>query len=111
MAISKAKKAEKISLKVLDYAGNTVVAFPDVKAEPGLHRVGWNLARGGGRVAAGTYRVLLLVDGEDQGQPLRVEDDPNVPGPLIAAEEDNEEEEEKEMKREQEARPAKKGDY
>ncbi len=105
------KKAEKISLKVLDYAGNTVVAFPDVKAEPGLHRVGWNLARGGGRVAAGTYRVLLLVDGEDQGQPLRVEDDPNVPGPLIAAEEDNEEEEEKEMKREQEARPAKKGDY
>jgi photosystem II stability/assembly factor-like uncharacterized protein len=106
------KKADKISLKVLDYAGNTVRSFSDLKTESGLHRVGWDLVRPNvGRVGAGTYRVLLTVDGDEQGQPLRVEDDPNVPGPLIAADEDEEDEEEKEMKREQEVRPAKKVDY
>jgi photosystem II stability/assembly factor-like uncharacterized protein len=46
---SLAQKAEKVSLKVLDYAGKTVAEFSGVKAEPGLHRVAWNLSTGGQR--------------------------------------------------------------
>jgi photosystem II stability/assembly factor-like uncharacterized protein len=99
-------KANKISLKVLDYAGNTVTTLTDMKAEPGLHRVGWNT-----RAPAGTYRLVLAVDGQEQSQPLRIEDDPNVPGPLIAADGEDEEDEEKEMRRERDDRPARKVDY
>jgi photosystem II stability/assembly factor-like uncharacterized protein len=116
-------KAEKVSVKVLDYAGKTLQALPGATGEPGLHRVTWNLGRGGGpfgggRVASGTYRVLLTVDGAEFGQPLRVEDDPNVPGPILAAEEqeetgkgdmDGEEEREKEERREK--APAKRVDF
>ena len=38
------KKAEKIELKVLDYAGQLVRKL-DVKSEPGLHRATWDFAR------------------------------------------------------------------
>jgi hypothetical protein len=38
------KKPEKIELKVLDYAGQLVRKL-DASAEPGLHKVNWNLAR------------------------------------------------------------------
>ncbi len=123
------KKADKISLKVLDYAGKTVVTLPNVKPEAGLHRIEWNLSRGGGafggggRVPAATYRVVLAADGEEQSQPLVVEDDPNVPKPLITAEERELKEEEQERaeeemgKEEQEERqergerPVKRVDY
>jgi photosystem II stability/assembly factor-like uncharacterized protein len=40
------KKAEKGSLRVVDYAGQTVREL-EFKKEPGLHRVTWNLARAG----------------------------------------------------------------
>ncbi len=79
-------KAEKISLKVVDYAGATAATLTS-PAEPGLHRATWNLTRGqGGRAPAGTYRVVLSVDGQEQAQPVRVEDDPNTPPGLIASE-------------------------
>jgi photosystem II stability/assembly factor-like uncharacterized protein len=120
------KKADKISLRVLDYAGKTIATLPAGKPEPGLHVVGWNLQRGGGpfgggRVPAGTYRVVLAVDGEEQSQPLAVEDDPNVPRNLITAEEKAEIEEEnerardameeREEKEERDERPVKRTDY
>ncbi|HEV3024971.1 MAG TPA: hypothetical protein VGX76_21000, partial [Pirellulales bacterium] len=84
------KKADKLGLKVLDYAGNTLQTMQNLKTEPGLHMVAWNALRQGGgpggrggfggfrRVPAGTYRVVLTADGEEQSQPLRVEDDPNL---------------------------------
>jgi hypothetical protein len=51
------KKAEKISLKILDFEGKTVREL-QAGAEPGLHRVVWDLARsptgrGAGRGASG----------------------------------------------------------
>jgi photosystem II stability/assembly factor-like uncharacterized protein len=102
------KKADKISLKVLDYAGKSVATLAGVKSEPGLHLIEWNLARGGGgggfgggRLPAATYRVVLTVDGEEQSQPLVVEDDPNLPKVLISAEEMAEREEQQEKAREE----------
>jgi photosystem II stability/assembly factor-like uncharacterized protein len=123
-----AKKADKISLKVLDYAGKTLQELP-VKNEPGLQHVAWNLLRpreapgggqGGGprggfrpmeRVPAGMYRVVLAVDGEEQAQPLRVEDDPNGPAPLIAVEDEDEEARERREAKEKVGRPAGRVDY
>jgi hypothetical protein len=122
------KKADKLGLKVLDYAGNTLQTMSNLKTEPGLHMVAWNATRQGGgpggggfggrRVPAGTYRVVLTADGEEQSQPLRVEDDPNLPpGTIIAQpaedmedEKDEIEREMKEMKQEAEKR-AKRIDY
>ncbi len=101
------KKAEKVSLKVFDYAGKTVATPGGVKTEPGLHHLSWDLRRaagplgGGGSVPPGTYRVVLAVDGEEQSQPLQVEDDPNAPRILLSAEEREEMEEEKERAKEE----------
>jgi len=39
-------KADKVTLKVLDYAGKTVADFPAASGEPGLHRIAWNLTTG-----------------------------------------------------------------
>jgi photosystem II stability/assembly factor-like uncharacterized protein len=41
---SLAKKADKVNLKVVDYAGKTVREL-EAKTDPGLHRVAWNLTR------------------------------------------------------------------
>jgi photosystem II stability/assembly factor-like uncharacterized protein len=90
---SLAQKAEKVSLKVVDFAGKTIQEL-EAKKEPGLHHVVWNLTRqqtredrepmGGRRsqgfqrgvpVAPGMYRVVLTVDGQDYAQALRVEAD------------------------------------
>jgi photosystem II stability/assembly factor-like uncharacterized protein len=153
-----AKKPEKASLKVLDYAGKTIAELP-IKAEAGIQHVAWNLApaarqpgglggpaggavggpgggrQGGGRaggggavagggggrvgggggggragapqenpqagggpggfpfgrfgqgVPAGTYRLVLAVDGEEFSQPLRIEADPTLPTSVLAADE------------------------
>lgn len=94
------KKPEKVSLKVLDYSGQTVRELT-TKSEPGLHRVLWNLTRaqarsggqgnpeqggrrgggfgfGGGQpVPPGQYRVVLNVDGKEYSQGIRVEADPS----------------------------------
>ena len=99
------KKAEKINLKVVDWAGKTVQELA-VSTEPGLHVSSWSLIRsttraaavgaapaGGGRggfggagtpVPPGTYRVVLTVDGQDYTQPLRVELDPALTAAGVA---------------------------
>ncbi len=97
------KKPEKISLKVLDYAGRTVRELR-VPSEPGLHQVAWDMTRpsarapaaGAGRrgfgfvegVETGTYRVMLAVDGKELSQPLKVESDPTMPNVIITEEEE-----------------------
>jgi photosystem II stability/assembly factor-like uncharacterized protein len=99
-------KAEKVQLKIVDYSGKTVRELPVKKEQlvPGLHRVPWELVRGGapnrgrGQSAAppGMYRVVLTVDGKEQTQGLRVENDPLLKTPtLIAEDEEDEEEREK----------------
>src|SRR4051812_11736693 len=51
-------------------------------SEPGLHKATWNLTQlalrpGLSRYSpSGTYRVVLVVDGKEHVQPLRVEVDP-----------------------------------
>ncbi len=76
-------KAEKISLKIADFAGKSIRDLP-AKAEPGLHKVTWNLTRfASGVVGPGTYRVVLTVDGQELAQSVRVEADPTVPGAVI----------------------------
>lgn len=101
---------DNISLKVVDYAGKTVRELT-AKKEPGLHRINWDLTRPslqtimglqagtqlpemalrrpgglfGQAVAAGTYRVVLTVDGQELSQPLRIEADPNSLVGAIAA--------------------------
>jgi len=101
-------KAEKASLKVLDYDGVPVYETR-VPTDPGLHRLTWNLNRpapprpgggpgggGGGRFAGlfrrtvpaapGTYKVVLSADGVESSQPLKVEPDPAYPDSEITAE-------------------------
>jgi photosystem II stability/assembly factor-like uncharacterized protein len=115
---SLAQKAQKVELKVVDFAGQTVRQL-EAKTDPGLHKAVWDLARlpnvrpsgggpgggrfgggggggGGGRGFAGigggpqaqpgTYRVVLVVDGQELSQPVRVEADPTAPANLMAAE-------------------------
>ncbi|MBX6314045.1 MAG: PDZ domain-containing protein [Isosphaeraceae bacterium] len=149
-----AQKAEKASLKILDFDGQPIRELR-VSTDPGLHRATWPLTRapsnrsgqapaagrGRGRsgeegeesesserpraeserrgaggparrggppggmaaaaggplfatggpavaVPAGTYRVILTVDGEEFAQSLRVEADPTAPPPEIGAEEE-----------------------
>jgi hypothetical protein len=52
------QKADKVSLKVLDYAGKLVRELP-VQTEPGLHRAQWNLTRPAARtfIAAVTGQI------------------------------------------------------
>jgi len=87
------KKADKLSLKVLDLFGN-VVRDLDVskEKEPGMHRIGWDLVSGpapkgekksvkkpftpyGQVVKPGTYRLVLDADGVEQGHALTIEPD------------------------------------
>jgi photosystem II stability/assembly factor-like uncharacterized protein len=90
------KKPDKISLKVVDYAGKVVQELK-VPATVGLHRVEWNFGRGGaaavrvggiGMPAAsagpGMYRVVLTVDGREFSQPLKLEADPTVPATVAS---------------------------
>jgi photosystem II stability/assembly factor-like uncharacterized protein len=159
-------KADKVSLKIVDYTGKTVREL-EARSEPGLHRVSWDLAQtpersadragtGGGRgtggrggsgrgtggraegatergtgeqptatatpgqtrggpgsgqqggtggrfggtqggppAPAGMYRVVLVVDGQEYSQGLRVEADPTAPaGAVLVEEEEIDEEEE-----------------
>jgi hypothetical protein len=121
------EKADKLSLKVVDYTGRTVRQWtaPNeaLKTEPGLQRLGWDLQAererrpgeielpggfrfGGGRfrrggmqpVAAGMYRVVLTVNGQELTQSVRVEVDPLAAPNLTTEEAEDEEEREREMK-------------
>ncbi len=104
------KKAEKVQLKIVDYAGRTVRELPVKKEQTtaGLHCVTWDLGRGpsgtrgpGGPgrgqrqtpAPPGMYRVVLAVDGKEHMQDLRVENDPLLKSPTIIAEEEEDEEE------------------
>ncbi len=107
------KKTSKVSLKVQDVDGKLVRELK-AEAQPGLHKVIWNLThaperRPGGPsrpgrnrpsqqpgrpVAAGTYLVVLSVDGSEYKQSLRVEGDFGASNPFVA--EDDEEEQDKE---------------
>jgi photosystem II stability/assembly factor-like uncharacterized protein len=102
---SLAKKAEKVQVKIVDYAGQTVRELPVKKEQTtaGLHRLTWELVRGSGQrqgprrgptpVAPGMYRVVLTVDGKESTQGLRVENDPLLKTTNLIAEEDEDEEE------------------
>jgi len=48
------QKADKVALKVLDYAGKTVAEFPGAATSQGLHRIAWNLTTGVQRTGAAT---------------------------------------------------------
>lgn len=113
------KKAEKAGLKIYDYTGKSIREF-DLKGEPGLHRLSWDMTRPApaasqegsffslfsapifrGRVPTppGMYRVVLTVDGVEYSQGLRVENDPGLNTPTMIAEEAEEERRFKEEKR------------
>jgi len=97
------KKAQKLKLEIQDVTGKTLATLK-ASTEPGLHRATWNLrsstglagmlperiggvpTRLGRPVPAGTYRVVLNVDGVEQIQPLKVENDPTLPPDLIPSE-------------------------
>jgi hypothetical protein len=107
-------------LKVTDVEGKTVAELKAGDGEPplmapGLHRVVWDLrvARPprpkdvgdaelsanplgqllfGTAISAGTYRVVLTADGQEQSAPLVVEGDPNAPPAVTAAVDEVEEE-------------------
>ena len=102
---------------MIDFAGQLTRKL-DVKNEPGMYRVTWNLTRlpaagqtgtgggnrpGGGRAGggggfggfnlgqpaqAGTYRVVLTVDGQEYTQALKIEGDA-VATPLFGAEDED----------------------
>jgi len=94
------KKADKITLKIVDFTGK-VVRELQAPGEAGFHRVSWDLTRlslrlfgernvpFGELVAPGMYRVVLTVNGEELVQSLRVDADPTAP-PTIITEEQSE---------------------
>jgi len=106
-------KAEKVSLKIVDGTGKSVRTFNTVPGEAGLNRVSWDLSTGsgtptgggGGRravtggAAAGLYRVVLTVNGEEFSQPLTVELDPNASKDVINISEFDDEEEKDKTRR------------
>jgi S1-C subfamily serine protease/photosystem II stability/assembly factor-like uncharacterized protein len=91
---SLSKKAEKISVKILDINGKVIgeLSPQQIKKEPGLQRVAWGV----GRAPKGAYRVVLNVDGEEFTQSLTVEPDPVLQDRAITEDEDFAEEAEKE---------------
>lgn len=107
---SLAKKAEKVQVKIVDYAGQPAreLAVKKEQTAAGLHRVTWDLARGAreprgrgrGQGASpappGMYRVILIVDGKELTQGLRVENDPLLKTATLIAEDEDEEERERE---------------
>jgi hypothetical protein len=98
------KPAKELSLKVVDVTGKTLWDFRNAPKEAGFHRQKWALNRtGGGPVAvpAGTYRVVLTVDGKEYVQPITVENDPHAdPKAVITVEsEDRRDEEDEDRER------------
>jgi photosystem II stability/assembly factor-like uncharacterized protein len=104
---SLSKKAEKASLKIIDFSGATIRTL-DVKTTPGLHVSRWDLGRnGGGLLGAaigllaprapaegpagpGMYKVVLTVDGKEYAQGLKLQADPTTPPGGVLAESDAE---------------------
>ena len=101
---SLAEAPDSIKLRVTDLAGETVREL-EAGSEAGLHRVEWDLRRPrpdrgdegrrrwrrrGPRVPAGTYMVVLEVDGTSYRKPLQVSLDPKYPDSLWVSYEDME---------------------
>ncbi|HEV3255867.1 MAG TPA: PDZ domain-containing protein, partial [Gemmataceae bacterium] len=109
------RKAETANLRIVDIEGKTVREL-HADTEPGLHTVNWNLAGqpprpltgqapgpearrpsrpggggglGGRPVPAGSYKIVLTVDGREHVQSIRVEGDPAAPLDRLAEEEDD----------------------
>ena len=94
------KKAEKLTVKILDVTGKTLRNLDAPPKGEGLHRLTWDLSGtsnqprgggggrnvGGGQVQAGMYKVVLTVDDKEFTQSLLVELDPNAPKDIIAIE-------------------------
>ena len=100
-----AKPAKELTLKVVDVTGQVVRTFGNAGKEAGFHRQSWDLTRAGGGaggpgrgfgagggggfgavVPAGSYRVVLTVDGKEYSQPIVVENDPNAdPKAIVTA--------------------------
>jgi photosystem II stability/assembly factor-like uncharacterized protein len=111
-------KADKVAIKVLDINGKTVKEL-QAKNEAGLQRAVWDLTmpapppaktddakppprRGGPPplrpAPAGAYRIVLVVDGVELSQSVRIERDPTLP-PNVVIEEDPEEKEQERRQR------------
>ena len=63
-------KVDKVTLKVVDFAGKTINDL-ETKSNPGLHRVDWNYRAA--NAPPGMYRILMNVDGQDFEQNLKLE--------------------------------------
>lgn len=100
------KPAKSLSLKLLDASGKLVWDFRNAAKDAGFHRQMWSLNRAGGgnlAVPAGTYRVVLNVDGKEFNQGITVENDPHAdPKAQIAVETERTLTEEEEEERERE---------
>jgi photosystem II stability/assembly factor-like uncharacterized protein len=108
------KKATKVTVKVMDFTGATAKDM-NASVDPGLHHLVWDLTRTttrSGRVSAdldavnapprrpaggiqtvsaapvGMYRVVLIVDGKEYSQPLKLEADPTLPTTITTDDED-----------------------
>lgn len=90
-------KAKSVELQVQDVTGKTLAKL-QVRNEPGLHRATWNMITGGGGFGgkgggrnpaafapAGQYRVVLKVDGKEQVQGLKLENDPALQSQALGA--------------------------
>jgi photosystem II stability/assembly factor-like uncharacterized protein len=81
-----ARKAEKVSLRILDSEGEEVRKL-DAGSDAGLHRVEWDLRRRrqdrrnrfGSAVQPGRYRVVLAVGEKEHTAQLLLESDPERP--------------------------------
>ena len=92
------KPAKELTLKILDASGKLVWDFRNASKEAGFHRQPWSLNRSGGgstAVPAGSYRVVLIVDGKEFNQGIAVENDPHAdPKAVISLETERRSEEE-----------------
>ncbi|HXD87012.1 MAG TPA: PDZ domain-containing protein [Urbifossiella sp.] len=100
------KPAKSLSLKLLDASGKLVWDFRNAAKDAGFHRQMWSLNRAGGgnlAVPAGTYRIVLNIDGKEFNQGITVENDPHAdPKAQIAVETERTLTEEEEEERERE---------
>ena len=107
------EKAEKASLRIMDSADKIVRELP-LRTTPGLHNVVWDLRPAPQRSSAsastrsavrspstssiaqaGTYRLILSVDGKQYRQELTIERDPDYPhGAALGEEEELDDEDE-----------------
>ncbi|MBY0459220.1 MAG: hypothetical protein K2V38_17965, partial [Gemmataceae bacterium] len=109
------KKAEKVAIEIQDIDGKKVADLTGPTG-PGLHKLSWSTASGGGgrpggpggggmgggmfggfgrQVPAGSYRVVLTVDGQTQSQSFAIEGDPLPPRSLGAGDEEDEDDEDR----------------